>query len=544
MGKYNRESLIIPTGDAMENEYCLGTVNNASTLSEAIENLEMDDIETMAEPRIYERGVEYYGNDHVVIVEHTDERVITKVEGSYRNSYHVEIYMDEKEIMGSCTCPCADVCKHIIATLIQVKMDPKISREESSSDTEIFLDYLNTLSKEKLVDLVDRFAPKIYRMEVAIKTASSDEIEVHLQQIKRAIQFTLNDDELLYAPNKFMDVALKHLEYLKVHINCATRQVFEIVFDFVSDIEEKNYEGYLYSDNYYYGGEEFFDFEFFSEKIIDMINSVDDPKDQAEVLLDFASLCGDSNYMYIDYNKIETKQKSLLVDGIEVISSISFYRYIKDLLTFEQKISYLQQFEAKEVALEIATLYEENGQKEKAVSYVEKLLKDEFKIEYANLLLKLTAVTQERLQSFVKQAIDSHDFTAYNFIIKEIRKCDDIEELAGYFKKIKPHWYYDYLETNKRVDEMHSMLKSLENNKLSFFQKYKNQYRDEAVDFFQAQIRNELPHTGNDHYERIASYLKELQTLVEKEHFSTMIYKLKAEYKRRPNFMKILNEKF
>ncbi len=528
----------------MEDKYYLGTVNDTNTLREAIEKLDMDDIETMAEPRIYDRGVEYYGSNYVEIIEHTNKSIIAKVEGSYRNSYHVEIYMDEEEIMGSCTCPYADICKHIIATLIQAKMAPEISREESSRDLEIFLDYLKTLSKEQLVDLVDKFAPKIYRMEVAIKAASSDEIEVHLQQAERAIQFTLNDDELLYIPNKFMDVALRHLEYLKVHINCATRQVFEIVFDFASEIEQKNDEGYLYSDNYYYGGEEFFDFEFFSEKIINMINSVNDPKDQAEALLDFASLCGDSDYMYINYNKIEIKQKNLLVDGIEEINSVSFYHYIKDLLTFEKKISYLEQFEAREVALEIVTLYEENDQKEKAVSYVEKLLKDEFKIEYANLLLKLITVTQERLQSFVKQAIDSHDFTAYAFIIKEIRKCDNIEELEGYFKKIQPHWYYDYLETGKRVDEMYSMLKSLENKKLSFFQKYKDQYKDEAIDFFRAQISNELPHAGNDHYERIALYLKELQTLVEKEHFNAMVYKLKAEYKRRPNFMKILNKKF
>ncbi|MEA3434742.1 MAG: SWIM zinc finger family protein [Campylobacterota bacterium] len=528
----------------MENEYFLGTVYGANSLSKSIENLDMEDIEAMAEHRIYQRGLDYYRGDSVEIVEQTDERVVAKVEGSYKNSYHVQIYMDEKEILGSCTCPYDDACKHIIATVIQAKMAPDTSKENSISDPEVFLDYLNTLSKEKLVKLVDRFASKIYRTEVAMMGASDDDVEVHLKQIENAIQFTLHDDELLYSPSDFLDVALKHLECLGVHINYATEQVFEIVFDFVRDIEQKNDDGYLYCDDYYHGADEFFDFELFSEKIIDMINSVDDPQSQAEVLLDFAFLCEDSSYMYFSYNRIEIKQKSLLVDGIDLIKSISFYGYIKDLLTFEQKIAYLHLLPAREVALEIVALYEENDQKEKAVSYVETLLKDEFKIEYVNLLLRLTKVTQERLQAFVKQAIECHEFTAYAFIVKQIKKCDTIEELESHLKKIKPHWYYNYLETDKRVDEMHGMLKSLENNKLSFFQKYKHQYRDEAVDFFKAQINKELPFTGNDYYARIASYLKELQVIIDKEYFNTMVYELKTEFKRRRNFVKILNENF
>ena len=528
----------------MKDEYYLSTLFSDNSLREAIEKLDIDDVETMAEHRIYHRGLEYYRGNYVEIIEYTDEKVVAKVEGSYQNSYHVEIFMKEKEIIGSCTCPYGAVCKHMIATIIQAKMAPETSIEKSSSDPEVFLDYLNTLSLQQLVGLVDRFAPKTYRIEVAMKGASSDEIEVSLQHIRREIQYTLSDDELLYSPGKFLDVALKYLETLKAHINCATGKVFEIVFDFAHSIEQKNDEGYLYCDDYYYGADDFFDFDLFSEKIIEMINSVKSPESQAEALLDFASLCEDSDYMYICYEKIEIKKKNLLIDGIEEIKSISFYRYIKDLLTFEQKISYLHLFAANEVALEIVTLYEQNDQKEKAVSYVEKLLEDEFKIEYADLLLKLTKVSQERLQKFVKQAIESHEFTAYDFIIKQIRKCHAIEELEGYLKTRKPHWYYNYLDTDKRVDEMHGMLKNLENKKLSFFQKYKYQYKDEAVDFFKSQITQELPFTGNDHYANIASYLEELKMLIAKEYFDTMVYKLKTEFKRRRNFVKILNEKF
>jgi hypothetical protein len=88
-----------------------------------------------------------------------------------------------------------------------------------------------------------------------MKNASNTEINASLQVIEREIEFSLHDDKLLYDPSAFLDVAVGHLECLEAHVNCATEQVFETVFDFISDIEEKNDEGYLYSiDKHSIGG--------------------------------------------------------------------------------------------------------------------------------------------------------------------------------------------------------------------------------------------------------------------------------------------------
>jgi hypothetical protein len=478
------------------------------------------------------------------MLESADDEIVAKVEGSDQNYYRVQISIDDRDLLGNCTCPYDDVCKHIIATMVQAKMNPDISDEKKNHEKDVFMSHLNTLSKEHLVTLVDRFAPRTYKIEVIMKNASNTEINASLHVIERAIEFSLHDDKLFYDPSAFLDVAVGHLECLASHVNCATEQVFETVFDFISDIEEKNDEGYLYSDGYYYDVDDYFDFDYFSEKILGMIDRIDNPKMQAEIFLDFASLCEDSDYMHIDYDSVKIKQKNLLVEGIDEISNLSFYGYIKELLAFEQKIAYLHHFPADNVAVEIVALYEANGQKEKAVVYVEKLLADGFKIAYADLILKLIEVSKERLQTFVKQAIDGNEYTAYDFIAKYIKRCDNIADLESYFEKKKPHWYYDYLEADKRVEEMHDMLRILESNKLSFFTKYKHSYKDEAIDFFQTEINKELEFTGNSYYETIASYLKELQTLIEKEPFSTMVQRLKVEFKRRRNFVKILNDRF
>ena len=48
------------------------------------------------------------------------------------------------------------------------------------------------------------------------------------------------------------------------------------------------------------------------------------------------------------------------------------------------------------------------------------------------------------------------------------------EELEKEMKKLKPHWYYKYLSMQQRVEEMHTMLKTMPHEKYDFFKKYKN----------------------------------------------------------------------
>ncbi|PHS37724.1 MAG: hypothetical protein COB07_10245 [Sulfurovum sp.] len=167
----------------METEYYLAAVNGGNSLTEIIEKLAMDDIEAMAENLIYGRGLDYYRNDYVEMIESADDEIVAMVEGSYQSSYRVQITIDNKDLLGSCTCPYDDVCKHIIATMIQVKMDPDISDEETNHDQEVFMRHLNTLSKEHLVSLVDRFAPRTYKIEVIMKNASNSEINASLHVI-------------------------------------------------------------------------------------------------------------------------------------------------------------------------------------------------------------------------------------------------------------------------------------------------------------------------------------------------------------------------
>ena len=73
---------------------------------------------------------------------------------------------------------------------------------------------------------------------------------------------------------------------------------------------------------------------------------------------------------------------------------------------------------------------------------------------------------------------------------------------------------------------------------------YKKHYPEEAINFYQQVITEELAYTGDTHYTNIANALSHLQLLLPREVFDARVYKLKTEYKRRPNFVKILERRF
>ena len=69
-------------------------------------------------------------------------------------------------------------------------------------------------------------------------------------------------------------------------------------------------------------------------------------------------------------------------------------------------------------------------------------------------------------------------------------------------------------------------------------------YAEEAIVFFKQVISEELKYTGDTHYTNIANALSHLKPLLPEEIFKTMVSRLKREYKRRRNFVKLLEKRF
>jgi len=528
----------------MKEEYFLAHFDPELRLKEIVSSLSYEDIEPMAEERIYKRGFGYFKQGYVKDIVWSESSMNATVEGSEGAMYEVDIFLDEEgDLLGQCDCPYYDTCKHIVAVLLQAREKPTATEQEKNKDAENFLAYLSGLKKEELITLVDRFAPENYRIEIAMRNASILETEKAIQKLQVLMYRTMQNHHLLYDPDAFFDEVEKYLEMLEAYLSKNPEMVFNAVFDLAKKISELSDNGFLFSDSYY-DEYNYFDYDTFSVKILKLINRISDDAVQANIIVDFANLFESSDYFYFDYNLIEIKDKSILIGACDEITSLSFYDYMKDVFDFDQSLAYLKRFPEDKVVIQKVALFEAYGKREEAIKYLETLLLQKFTVAYAEYLIKLKKISQERLSQLVSEAIESSEYTAYDFVAAHIGECQEIEKLEKQMKQQRPHWYYEYLAKHKRVEEMYKMLKRVPHEKADFFSKYKKRYPDEAIRFYNEVISDELAYTGDVHYTTIADALSHLQVLLPKDVFDTKVNQLKTEYKRRRNFIKILERRF
>ncbi len=112
--------------------------------------------ETMKElkstPQAYNRGVDYYLDGNVKFIELDGENGRAIVEGS--RGYAVEFQYKNGEVSKlKCDCYCVGICKHIVATLLQLKEILK-SIEEDYADIYKERGYFSAINKVTLLSTV------------------------------------------------------------------------------------------------------------------------------------------------------------------------------------------------------------------------------------------------------------------------------------------------------------------------------------------------------------------------------------------------------
>jgi hypothetical protein len=421
-------------------------------------------------------------------------------------------------------------------------------KENTSVEKRAFLQYLSTLEKDELIALVDRFAPRQYKREIALKDATIEEISPLLHKIKKEMLESLErDDVLMFQPGKFLDQCVQYIDELKMNVNKAPEEVFDIVLLLSRKIKNAEEDGYLYCETYdYYGNDdEFFDYDYYSDQVTMLINAIDDPQKQADIFYQYAMFCKNSEYFGVSYEKLEIKEKVLLIPYLDDIDTFSCYEYLSPLLSYEKKVHFLKsKTNDHRVFKALTALYMEHGDKEKAIAYVETLLEDSFQDEYVEFLIQNGAASTQRIHAFLEEAIRQNCYWHSKLIMKYIGKCGDTEQIEALLEKKCPDTYYSYLKRHKRIEEMHALLPRVPQRHFAFYKAYKEHYPDEAIAFLRENITRELAYTGDNHYRAIVEYLKPLKELLSKSEFDTMVSKLKVEYKRRRNFTAMLDKYF
>jgi len=408
---------------------------------------------------------------------------------------------------------------------------------------DILLAYLEGLSKNELIDLVIEFAPDSFKKEILAQDTPKEELSVCINEIASSMRFDIDDEELLYNPSEFQGMVSNYLEKLKPFVNSNCDEVFDIIFEMAIEIEDKYENGYLYIDHYY-DAEEYFDFDVFTSEIITLIEKIKDSKKQTEILIEFQEICDNSGYMIFKFNDIKIKDKKALTSYFDEDSNMDFYLFIKELLPFEKREQFLLDYNSAKANLELVDLYIAHNQKDKAIALLESLIQKRLNLDYLKKLMELREVSSKEIREWLFRIINSN-MDGLEFIFENIKKVENPKELELLLKKRNIDRYYYYLERYNRIDEMFEILDKVSLiEKEKFFYKYKKEYKAQAEQFFRAKIEKSLKYTGDYHYKTIADLLEHLKVIMDESSFISLVQQLKKDYKRRRNFIAILNKRF
>ncbi len=110
--------------------------------------------------------------------------------------------------------------------------------------------YLESLTKEKLIDLILKLAPQSFFDSINIQFASQDEAMMMFKEASKAINTILSDENLLYNPSEFERELLKQLEKIRGLWDKFPSQIGDLIIRIIEDVEQAFEDGYLYIENY------------------------------------------------------------------------------------------------------------------------------------------------------------------------------------------------------------------------------------------------------------------------------------------------------
>ncbi len=116
----------------------------------------LDDFENYIEPKILERGLDYYENGHIPKVEKVSENEFSAIACGNRR-YNIYVKLGGRNIIEQrCNCPYdwSDVCKHAVAVFY------KLSAGDFTDSAEKLREILGNLTYKTLRNFVDDLLKK------------------------------------------------------------------------------------------------------------------------------------------------------------------------------------------------------------------------------------------------------------------------------------------------------------------------------------------------------------------------------------------------
>ena len=161
--------------------------------------------------------------------------------------------------------------------------------------------YLQSLTKDELINLILKFAPQSFIDNINRQFASKKEALTIFDKTSKIIDSIFSDEDLLYNPSGFERELLKQLEKLRGLWDKLPSQIGDLIIKIIEDVEQTFEEGYLYIENYG-EGDDYFESEEVNDYVFHFVNSL--PKeikfDYVEKLKGVLNNSGYSTFMSVE----------------------------------------------------------------------------------------------------------------------------------------------------------------------------------------------------------------------------------------------------
>ena len=547
---------------------------------------------------IYQKGLNYYETDAVEELDVRDANTIdAEVFGS--EEYEVKIFAQSGSVQAQCSCPFdrewGGMCKHIAAVLIKAVEEelweevPEVEEtaaavlaeeKPSAGKDDIFETWLGSLSADELRQTVRKLASPDFEEGIRIRYGNKGQRDQVFLDTKKKIQRLFDhlgyydggeyfNEEITPLMEKLRGVWAEHAEEVK-----------DLFLQIIGEIDEAQEEGSLFDENSEesYNGSELMGF------LTDFLNDLPDEVRVAYLPVFWEAVYEESfdsfavflimapeNLKPTDWGSL----KKYLLDS-EVLSQAEFARaaheIFEPLMTPEEKGEWLKNLAGRsdKFAVPLALFYEkEEGNVKKAAKtldqIIEKLLASkgvffgggEVEKQILEERIRLAQVLKEPLETLCEKYVEllpqAETLRRTLSLVPEQKS-----QLEPVLKQRNINEFLVHLESEKRLGEVVSIIESKKNefafgssfgfslgfSRYDFYVRHKKELPEKALACFRERLDEELPHTGDRHYQAVVDALRNMKTLLPEAQCQQQISNIRAHYNRRRNLMAMLDGAF
>jgi uncharacterized Zn finger protein len=525
-------------------------------------SLQADDIRDCCSPAIYRRGEEYFEEDAVERITYNDTKTLLKATVCGGDDYTVTIALRDGEVSGSCTCPYGDECKHIVATLLCAADDDtefEIERMDDGDAENLFHQYLQNLSKDELVALVEKFASEQFRTEVKNRFANANSAQKTFNKVEQKIRKMFDNHNLMHVPEDFNNALDNELEKLSGFEKPLCKEIEGLLLYIIERVDDAFDDGYLYDD---YGDDYYVASHVFKEFVVryvaclnnsektKFIAKLDDAL-QEQSYSTFESLREVANSAFSD-DDLPHLKNVLMSDYKNISSELAgkYYDRVSSLLSYDEKATVLEILlkGSDKRAIELAALHDAHGNLSKAIETLSAWLAENRSSYYSrenawSFYLDLLKKGNRDLTDIAADAIINCSTDTMLSKIVSITAGDPAcyelqleEKNAGAMLR--------YLQKENRLPEALALMKRRSNISEDlvhdFFKAHKMVFPDDATTHFCKVIDKNLKETGDRYYEAIADTIRQMMK-VNQGKANEYLVNIRTNYKRRRNLMAMLN---